>query len=1077
MLFQNSIIAKYLKTQPDYVGERYEAYKDFFFNAERQANIKSSKEEQFQEGFLRELFVKILGYTINPDPDFNLTTEYKNAKDSRKADAAILLNGNPIGVIELKDHKTRDLRAIETQAFGYKNNNKGVRYIVISNFEQLRFYVDDAVDCEEFDLFNLSEKDFRKLYLCLAHENIVSQIPLKLKEESVSEEKSITNALYKDYSVFKRELFKDICEKNADKADKLTLFRKTQKLLDRLLFIFFAEDRGLIPPNMIAKIIEDVKKLRELDMEVSLYERFKKYFTYLDKGYKGKDFEIFAYNGGLFKTDELLDSLDIDDNLLATHSQKLSDYDFESDVSVDILGHIFEHSLSEIEEIQNEINGVVTDAKTSKRKKDGVFYTPAYITKYIVENTVGTLCKNKKEELGLSFDDSSSEVVTSPFSHVIASEAKQSTASRKKMIATLDTYREWLLGLTIVDPACGSGAFLNAAMQFLIAEHKAIDVAKAHIYEKGDAVQLALSDIETQVLEKNIYGVDINDESVEIAKLSLWLHTAQPGRKLNNLNNNIKCGNSLISDPEVAGDKAFDWEKEFPEVFAKGGFDVVIGNPPYLRVQGLRENFEKESNFYEKNYKSATERFDFYVLFMERGFHLLNSRGKLSFILPHKFLNAGFGIGIRQFIYENHALEKIVHFGAEQVFEEASVYTCVITLSTNNDEIFFLRVHPQKIGEINSFEKFSLSEISPNTKWNFSEKEDSLVLDKINRNNLRVKDLFKGVFQGIVSGDNKAFYLYDCEEKGDFIEGLSLISNERVKIEKDLCKPIFTGKTISRYRLKNRNECIIYPYHLNDGKTVFFQEDEMKRSYPFCFNYFHSIKNRLETRGSESMNYPIWFALWNARSIFNLEIPKILTPDVCFGGSMVYDDVGCYHNDTSYGLVLKEPSDYKYKAYLAILNSKIAWYFLSKTGTELRGGYFRFKTKYLEPFPIPELDEVHVETLSVLAEKMQNLNKTLDRKRNNFLTAIKAEFDFEKTAQTLEKIDEYDFKTFLAELKKAKANVSASQKIEWAGTFTSYKQECNELSQKIAATDHEIDQKVYALYGLTADEIAIVENK
>lgn len=662
MIFQNSIVAKYLKTQPDYVGARYEAYKAYFFNAERQENIKSSKEEQFQEGFLRELFVKILGYTINPDPSFNLTTEYKNAKDARKADGAILVNGSPVGVIELKDHKTQDLRAIETQAFGYKNNNKGVRYIVISNFEKLRFYVDDAVDCEEFDLFNLNENDFKKLYLCLAYENIISQIPLKLKEESVSEEKSITNALYKDYSVFKRELFKDICEKNVDKADKLTLFRKTQKLLDRLLFIFFAEDRGLIPPNMIAKIIEDVKKLRELDVEVSLYDRFKKYFTYLDQGYKGKDYEVFAYNGGLFKTDELLDSLDIDDNLLALHSQRLSNYDFESDVSVDILGHIFEHSLSEIEEIQNEINGVATDAKTSKRKKDGVFYTPAYITKYIVENTVGALCKNKKDELGLSFDDST---------HVIASEAKQSTASRKKRIETLDTYREWLLDLTIVDPACGSGAFLNAAMQFLIAEHKAIDVAKAHIYEKGDAVQMALSDIETQVLEKNIYGVDINDESVEIAKLSLWLHTAQPGRKLNNLNHNIKCGNSLISDPDVAGDKAFDWEKEFPEVFAKGGFDVVIGNPPYGATFS-----ERDISHLLQEYPNQSYQLDSYLLFTEKIKSLAREKAFAGYIMPNTWLSTIFNNEIRKFVFRNYAIKNLNHY-SYFVFEDATVETDV----------------------------------------------------------------------------------------------------------------------------------------------------------------------------------------------------------------------------------------------------------------------------------------------------------------------------------------------------------------------------------------------------------------
>ena len=180
---------------------------------------------------------------------------------------------------------------------------------------------------------------------------------------------------------------------------------------------------------------------------------------------------------------------------------------------------------------------------------------------------------------------------------------------------------------------------MNAALQFLQNEHSLIDRYKAHIYGHT----LILSDVVSTILENNLYGVDINDEAVEIAKLSLWLHTASPGRKLTTLNNNIKCGNSLIDDPDIAGDTAFNWQNEFPEVFANGGFDVVIGNPPYLRVQGLKENFEKESAFYEQHYMSATERFDYYVLFMEKAFGLIHKTGIQSFILPHKFINSSFG--------------------------------------------------------------------------------------------------------------------------------------------------------------------------------------------------------------------------------------------------------------------------------------------------------------------------------------------------------------------------------------------------------------------------------------------------
>ena len=190
--------------------EAWTKYQQYFLDPAIQQNIQHSKEEQFQEGFLRELFVKILGYTLNPSPDFNLITEQKNETNAKKADGAILLDGKVIGVIELKDHKTTDLSKIESQAFGYKSQHVGTRLVIISNFEKLRLYIDNAVDHREWNLFMLTEQDFRELYLCLAWEQVKAGTALQLKSESVSNEDQITNALYKDYSQFKRVLFADI---------------------------------------------------------------------------------------------------------------------------------------------------------------------------------------------------------------------------------------------------------------------------------------------------------------------------------------------------------------------------------------------------------------------------------------------------------------------------------------------------------------------------------------------------------------------------------------------------------------------------------------------------------------------------------------------------------------------------------------------------------------------------------------------------------------------------------------------------------------------------------------------------
>lgn len=549
-LFQNTVITKYLKTQNEStITEKWQAYKTHFLNPTIQENIRNSKEEQYQAGYLRDLFVNILGYTLNPDPNFNLTTELKNVKDAKKADGGILINNKVFGVIELKGTNTTDLAKVETQAFGYKNNQPECVYVITSNFEKLRFYIDNAIEHIEFNLFTLTEKDFKLLYLCIALENIKNHIPKKLKDESLSQEELITKQLYKDYSLFKRELFQDLTKQNPQ-FEALELFKKSQKLLDRFLFLFFAEDRNLLPPNSVRLILKQWKQLKELDAYDPLYNRFKKYFGYLNTGFKGKQYDVFAYNGGLFKPDTILDTIQIDDDLLYKHTLKLADYDFESEVDVNILGHIFENSLNELDEVKAQLEGQEIDKTNTKRKKDGVFYTPKYITKYIVENTVGKLCTQQKEALAIVEDQ-------------YTTDKKRTKATKKPLLDKLTTYRNWLLQLTICDPACGSGAFLNEALNFLIAEHSYVDELQAKLF--GDA--LLLSDVENSILENNLFGVDLNEESVEIAKLSLWLRTAQPNRKLNSLNNNIKCGNSLIDDVAVAGDKAFNWEQEFPTIF------------------------------------------------------------------------------------------------------------------------------------------------------------------------------------------------------------------------------------------------------------------------------------------------------------------------------------------------------------------------------------------------------------------------------------------------------------------------------------------------------------------------------
>jgi hypothetical protein len=352
-LFQKSVEKKYLNAlDPIFQDKKYQEFQNYFGNPIVQANIRNSKEEQFQEGFLRELFVTIFGYTLNPQPNFNLTTELKNVTNSKKADGAILKDQEAIAVIELKGTDTTDLDKVETQAFGYKNHHPKCVYVVTSNFEKLRFYIQNAVDHIDFDLFKLTREQFSLMWLCLAKDNLLNGLPQKIKESSLLQEETITKKLYADYSKFREAIYNNLVKNNPE-IDKLVLFKKTQKLLDRFLFVLFAEDRLLLPPNSISEIVKQWSTLKdELDAYIPLYGRFKKYFGYLNTGYKGKKYDIYEYNGGLFAPDEILDRINIDDEILLKHTLTLSQYDYETDVDVNILGHIFEHSLGEIENVQ-----------------------------------------------------------------------------------------------------------------------------------------------------------------------------------------------------------------------------------------------------------------------------------------------------------------------------------------------------------------------------------------------------------------------------------------------------------------------------------------------------------------------------------------------------------------------------------------------------------------------------------------------------------------------------------------------------------------------------------------------------
>ena len=1022
-IFQKSVVNKFLKHLDNKkVVLAFEQFQKFYGDKLRLFDILHLKEENYQEGFLREIFVQCLGYTIRPDVNYNLTTEYQNATDNKKADGAILRNHTAIGVIELKSTKTFNLDTIKNQAFNYKNNQPDCRYVITSNFHYLRFYIDNATEYEEFDLFEMANSadeinsvstEFKKFYLILSQQSLFNDIPLKMKAETQFHEESISEKFYKDYKQFRDKIFENLIKNNPE-YDKLTLFKKTQKLLDRFIFIWFAEDCGLVAPNLIAGVIQKWKTLLDSDEYFSLYSRFQKTFKYLDTGYTFQKSIYPAFNGGLFHHDDIIDNpnLKIDDDVLIDDCLKISAYDFSTDLDVNILGHIFEHSLNEIEEISAELKGENLDKTKTKRKRDGIFYTPQYVTNYIVQSTLGKLCIQKQKELQIENLEGIEKL----------DRKGKITKEGKELFQKLKSYKDWLLTLKIIDPACGSGAFLNAALDFLINEHSEIDNQICDL--TGD--KMRIFDTDKTILENNIFGVDINEESVEIAKLSLWLRTARKDRKLSDLNGNIKCGNSLIDSTEIAGKKAFDWKKEFPEIMKKGGFDIVIGNPPY----GVK--FSETDKKYLTKFDNLVPDFEIYIYFVSLAMkYILNKTGILSYIIPNTFLSILYGVKYRKYILDNHFVSYISDLSNDLTFVDASVRTCIVSIAKQD-----LNLGTTDIVSINAQTKaFELSKQIDKThlyanieNWlNLSKttSQSDEIVKKIKKH--QPLSAFFEVSQGYIPYRRSDLIKQFGEEKGNKIVNERLWhSNFRLS---DDYKQEILGKDIGRYKCSESKSFIKYGKHVASFVPIKF------------FNQ-----------------------------------PRILIREITNSRLFCcYIEKELYNNPSIINIISSSENKIQLKFLLAILNSSLIGWYHNQTSPKAQKGLFpKILINDVRNLPISEIENQSEFVLKV--DKMIDLNAQIQQKQNDFVELLLSNFKIHKITSKISNFFAFDFKELLLELKKQKVEINLKQQLEWKNLFKEIQNEINDFNTQKNLIDREIDRLVCDLYQLTEEEIQIIEN-
>ena len=797
-----------------------------WINSLEKGILSKSKEEEFQGEFLNDIFSLILG-AINKSSgkdEWNLQRESKTKIDGQKADgvigffdvkgkddvrAVIELKGPTIS-LDQRQKRSGDTRTPVEQAFNYAPKyGKNCQWVIVSNYKEIRLYrSNDMTEYEVFFLENLKDDlEFQKFIYILSFEALVGTANKKAKALELSEEYQknqieIEKKFYNEYKNIRLHIFENMKENNPE-TDENTLLEKVQKLLDRFLFICFCEDKGLLEKDFFNTILKKGKDFG------SIFDIFKVFCNWINLGNPKEN--ISHFNGGLFKNDDVLNSLNIDDKVFE-ELKKISDYDFDSDLNVNILGHIFEQSISDIEELKKSISGEEFDQKKSKRKKDGIFYTPQYITKYIVENSIKNWLDDKRKELG---EDDLPKLNEKDYIFDIAK--KNYTKNYRKHIEFWQQYREAVRNIKIIDPACGSGAFLITAFEFLLNYNKYLDDKIFDLVGTSDL----FSDRTKKILQNNIFGVDLNKESVEITKLSLWLKTADKNKTLASLENNIKCGNSLIDDPEIAGNLAFNWKKEFPEIFANGGFDIFVGNPPYVSAEYISEI---EKTFYEKNYYSAYGRQNLYIIFYEKAINLLKENGNLGFITPYTILKNMYYKEIREYILKNTSILEIIDFKGITVFQDAGVDSIILLLKKekrieydikyiNNIKAFETQVY-----DINFFKSSQITE-KDDLSIQFSKNEKLLnkILD--HKDNLKLKEIidFK---QGIITGGNKNF----------------LVSEKLAN-----CEKVLTGTDFNRYKLFDSNQYIIYDIeklHRPRKREIFESKEKIllrqTGAFPIC---------------------------------------------------------------------------------------------------------------------------------------------------------------------------------------------------------------------------------------------------
>lgn len=861
----------------------------------------------------------------------------------------------------------------------------------------------------------------------------------KMLGEQIVREAALENEFYAEYHAFREEVYQALrlCNPQYEKEGRLRrLVKFTQRILDRCLFILYCEDMGRelsFPPNVLRDVLIETagsKFYRENGEQA--WNMVKELFRSMRDGTPFGEERINRFNGGLFEDDPEMDALRLPNQVFCEKNQGqdaerllhfprtllyfaakynfgAADHGKGKTLTLTAMGRIFEQSITDLEVMEAHAEGRESLSELTKRKRDGVYYTPEWVTYTIVQETVGARLAEIREELGFArFADVTDARIA----------AYRKDRRKEKVVGeyekALHDYARRLDELKVVDPACGSGAFLIQAFIYLYDQRQWI--AKELERVTGSVVWFDTHQTMRSVLSENLYGVDINAESVELTRLALWLHTALPDRPLTSLDQNIRCGNSLIGhdfysqrgvNPALLDEderervNTFDWEEAFPEVFERenAGFDCVIGNPPYVtykhfrRVQEdasdylIKARRENGSPFYESTQSNS---FDMYLPFIERGIELLNRDGKMGYIAPNLWVVSEYGKGLRRKVHRDGRLDRWIDFKGFQVFEEAITYTALQFYSGSRRSRFkcFFAAN----GDISGLdwnkvdEEIAYNSLSADSVWNLAPRRERVFLSSLDDRYVRLGDLPDVVvgFRGVETGADM-LYQFNRIRTGRYRHAKKEKVTEEVELEDEILKPLVSGPEANRYVDPETETYVIFPYEVHGDVVRLLPEERLKRELPMTWRYLKANEEELRARDKGKMNKEVgWYAYTRPMNLEKMNKPKLGIGETVTSLAVFYDRDGrvATNNVRVGGILARGHREARFLQ--GVLNAPVCNFVFRRIAKAKEGGYFEANKQFLKPLPIPHATD---EQKAEVAEKAKRLQE-LHTRRRDLLAAV-----------------------------------------------------------------------------------------